>query len=254
LWPRLASAQDPAEAVLSHRIIPGWVQPDGTHMAERALALAPGWKTHWRQPGAAGLPPLIARTAAANLSQFDVHWPTPDVFWQSGMRSVGYRDRLVLPFTATPDQIGRDIRLRGRLQLGLCADVCIPAQLDFDALLPADAQARPAAVIAALANQPYVQDEAGVRAVACTLRPAQDGMQISAEITMPSAGGAEEAVIEMAPHLWISDPKATRQGGRLALTAQVMSVSGAPIVIDRSEIRITVIGQSYGVDIQGCPG
>jgi hypothetical protein len=78
-------------------------------------------------------------------------------------------------------------------------------------------------------------------------------MQIEARVTMPSAGGQEVAVIEPGnPVLWASQPETQRQGGTLIARSEVISASGAPFALDRSEIRITVLGANHAVDIQGC--
>jgi len=70
---------------------------------------------------------------------------------------------------------------------------------------------------------------------------------------MPSAGGDEEAVIEPAqPGIWVSEPETTRSGGALTVTAEMMHNTGAAFAIDRSALRITVIGGAHSVDIRGC--
>ncbi|MDO5529308.1 MAG: hypothetical protein Q4F71_07880, partial [Paracoccus sp. (in: a-proteobacteria)] len=41
----------------SARLLPGWVDADGRRITALELVLAPGWKTYWRSPGDAGIPP-----------------------------------------------------------------------------------------------------------------------------------------------------------------------------------------------------
>ena len=246
-------AADPLQGVLSHRVIPGWSTGDGARMAGLELRLAPGWKTYWRSPGDAGIPPEFDWRGAGNLAGVHVHWPAPEVFWQSGMRSVGYSDRVVLPLTVYPNAAHRDVRLRGDMHLGICSDICVPATLSIDAVLPAANTDRSPAIVAALAALPYDEDEAGVRRTTCKLSPTEDGVEIEAKIEMPSAGQQEDAVIE-APSsaIWVSEPETRRKGDRLIVSAEMVAPPGHAMVLDRSRIRITVIGSRHAVDIVGC--
>ena len=122
---------------LSHRVIAGWVQEDGTQIAAIELDLAEGWKTYWRAPGDAGIPPNFNWERARNVQSVRVQWPTPVVFWEGDMRSVGYKTRVVVPVVVTPSTQGEDVRLRGEMNLGLCADICVPVRIKLDETLPA---------------------------------------------------------------------------------------------------------------------
>ena len=79
----LAAAQaesfDMADIVQAE-VLPGWRTPSGTWMAALHLTLSPGWKTYWRVPGEAGIPPLFDIAASTNIAALAVHWPTPHVF------------------------------------------------------------------------------------------------------------------------------------------------------------------------------
>ncbi len=255
LAPVPAFATDPLAAVVSHRVLPGWQQADGTYMAGLEIALAPGWKTYWRSPGDAGIPPQFDWTRARNVGAVQVHWPSPGIFHEAGMRSIGYTQTVVLPMTIAPKQDGQDMRLRGRMELGVCADICVPAAFDIDTVLPAGPGTRSPQIAAALASLPYSAREAGVRSATCTLSPDNDTLRIEATLTMPHSGGTEVAVIEPGrPGVWVSEAETERRGDVLRVSAEMMHHSGKPFGLSRSDIRITVIGGSYSVDIQGCTG
>ncbi|MFK7878103.1 MAG: protein-disulfide reductase DsbD domain-containing protein [Paracoccaceae bacterium] len=253
--PLAAQAQTALDGVVSHRVIPGWTQRDGSHMAGLELTLAPGWKTYWRSPGDAGIPPKFDWTGARNIQDVMVAWPTPTVFWQYGMRSIGYDTKVVLPLTVTPKRDGKAMRLKGRMDLGICSDVCLPAQIRIDAALPPESATRPSALVAALAALPYDSFVAGVKDTHCTITPSETGLNVTASIIVPHTGGTEETVIEPPkPGVWVSEAQTHRSGDTLIATAEMISVSQAPFVIDRSDIRITILGSKHAVDIQGCPG
>ncbi len=251
--PTFSRAQDILDGALSHRIVSGWVTAEGRHMAGLEISLAPGWKTYWRSPGDAGIPPSFDWKRARNVDSVRVLWPAPIVFWESGMRSVGYGGRVVLPLDVTPRKAGEPVRLRGRMDLGVCSDICVPASIRFDATLAPDSDARAPELVAALAAQPYSREEAGVRTARCRLSPSEDGLRVEAELVLPPTGGTEEAVIEAGlPDIWVSEAKTQRKGSTLTVVAEMMRFDAGPLVVDRSGIRITVLGKNYAVDVNGC--
>lgn len=236
-------------------VLDGGMTPRGTYQAALRLTLADGWKTYWRAPGDAGIPPQFDWRRSRNVGDVTITWPAPAVFDQNGLRSIGYSDELVLPVEIAPQQAGKPVRLAGVMDLGVCKDVCLPSSLRFDHRLDAGAARNPA-IVAALAQRPYTATEAGVRRSVCRLSPTADGLRIEARITMPSAGGREYAVIEPGdPRLWASETATGRDGGTLIATGDLVSPDGGGFALDRSKIRITVLGRDRAVDIQGClPG
>ncbi|MGV6803475.1 MAG: protein-disulfide reductase DsbD domain-containing protein [Ruegeria sp.] len=233
-------------------VLDGGKSEDGTYLGAIQLNLQEGWKTYWRAPGDAGIPPEFDWRRSGNVGSVSIIWPAPHVFDQNGLKSIGYVDQLVLPIRITPRNPAEPVHLRGEMDLGICKDVCIPASLDFDHSLDANAGRNPT-IAAALAQRPYSAREAGVKGAACVLAPTADGMQISVRINMPTAGGTELTVIEPGnPALWASQAETTRQGKMLVATSEVISADGGPIALDRSAIRITVLGTNHAVDILGC--
>lgn len=241
--------------IVSAELRPGWRLPDGDHMAALHLRLAPGWKTYWRSPGDAGIPPAFDWRGARNARSVAPEWPTPTVFWQAGMRSIGYKGELVLPLRVSLKQAGRDARLGGMIEIGICKDVCIPHTVRVSAELAADVT-RPDPVIAsALATRPFSAAEAGVRDVTCRLTPDAGGLRLKVGFRMPGATGREETVIETGnPRLWASDAETRRAGGGLVAESVLRHDSGGAVALDRSDLRITVLGGAMPVEIRGCAG
>lgn len=236
-------------------VIEGGMTPRGTYLAALHLTLSDGWKTYWRAPGDAGIPPLFDWRQSRNVGEVAITWPTPEVFEQNGIRSIGYTHELVLPVEITPTHAGKPVRLRGEMELGMCKDICIPGTLSFDRSLDAGAARNPV-IVAALAQRPYSATEAGVRTATCRLTPTADGLRIEARIAMPSAGGREYAVFEPGnPQLWAGETSTSRDGGTLVASSDLLNLDGGGFALDRSQIRITVLGRKHAVDIQGClPG
>ncbi|WP_373355053.1 protein-disulfide reductase DsbD domain-containing protein [Pseudoroseicyclus sp. CXY001] len=245
-----AQAWDLDDAV-SLTVLPGWRQADGTHMAAIRLSLAPGWKTYWRAPGDAGIPPEFHFAGSGNLAAIRPHWPVPEIFEQGGMRSIGYHGELVLPIELQP-RGGGDIVLSGEIELGICEEICVPVRLPIEALLPA-VGSRDGAIIGALVDAPMSAAAAGVGGVSCTLRPGAEGMEITAELTMAPLGPGEAAVIEAGPGIWVSEPELTRSGDRLRMTAHLVDIAGRQVAVDRGALRLTLFGGGRAAEVQGCP-
>ncbi|MFV0513838.1 MAG: protein-disulfide reductase DsbD domain-containing protein [Jhaorihella sp.] len=236
-------------------VLDGGMTRRGTYLAALHLTLPEGWKTYWRAPGDAGIPPHFDWRGSRNLGDVAITWPAPEVFEQDGMRSIGYAQDLVLPIEITPGRADRPVRLRGEMELGLCKDVCIPETLTFDHRLDETAGRHPA-IAAAMAQRPHTASEAGVESATCRLTPTAEGMRIEARIAMPSAGGQEYAVIEPGdPRLWASQTRTGRDGATLLASGILVQSGGGAFALDRSRIRITVLGSDRAVDILGClPG
>ena len=239
------------DEVVQADVISGWQTAAGTRMAAVRLRLAPGWKTYWRAPGDAGIPPSFDWSGSRNLAGVTVHFPSPTVFWTAGMRSIGYADEVVLPLELRAVRPGAPIEVTGRIDLGVCHDICVPASLRFTAELSGRGRSDPA-IQAALAARPTPGPQAGVRSVACGFQPISDGMRLTASIAMPNLG-REVAVVETSdPRVWVSEPQTERRGNTLTVSADLVPPRGSTLMIDRSAIRFTVIGRSQAVDILGC--
>ncbi|MEO0380568.1 MAG: protein-disulfide reductase DsbD domain-containing protein [Pseudomonadota bacterium] len=248
-----APAQDAYANPVTSEVLQGWDLPDGRRIAALRLTLEPGWKTYWRSPGDAGIPPSFDWSGARNLTGVSITWPTPSVYVDNGMRSIGYSGQVVIPLHVTPERAGKPVRLKGTMALGICSDVCIPHQIDFDTLLDAPDPRPTPAIVAAMADVPYSASEASVAGATCRLSPTEDGMQIEAHVSLPHTGGHEVAVIETGtPGLWISEAQTTRHGNTLVAVSEMMHPKGGAFGIERSDVRITILGGNYAVDVQGC--
>jgi DsbC/DsbD-like thiol-disulfide interchange protein len=246
------AAQSGLEEFVYLEVLDGGLTRRGTHSAALRVVLADGWKTYWRAPGDTGIPPRIDWNGSRNVGQVAVTWPTPQVFDQDAVRTIGYKHQMVLPLEITVTQPGQPVQLSGEIEFGLCEDICVPAVLSFDLTLDPGAPRSPA-IAAALAERPFSATEAGVKSTICHVTPSDNGLTVEAFVTMPTAGGPEVGVIESGDsQLWASQAETTRQGDVLSIVSQVSHVSGSDFTLDHALVRITVLGQRHAVDIQGC--
>ena len=249
-FPALATTQDD---VLSARLLPGWQMKGGSRMAAVELVLAPGWKTYWRSPGDAGIPPSFDWSGSDNVKSVRIHWPAPTVFHTNGMQTIGYHDRLVLPVEVTPQDPALPVRLSLQLDLGVCDKICLPASVAMDQDLAA-LGAPDAGITAALAQRAATGAEAGVTAIACTVEPVADGLRLTARLRLPDPGTTEVVAFETPdPTVWVAEATARRDGADLVAVTELVAPDGAPFALDRSGVTLTILAGGAAVEVKGCP-
>ena len=86
-----------------------------------------GWKTYWRMPGEAGIPPQFTWTASPGTGPIEVSFPVPGRFQDASGETVGYKHEVVFPVTVRPGSASM-VKLGLDLFLAVCKDICIPAQ------------------------------------------------------------------------------------------------------------------------------
>lgn len=114
----------------------------GTGALERVplglhLRMAPGWKTYWRSPGDAGLPPRIDWTGSSGIEGTETGWPAPRRFTLFGLETFGYENEVVLPIEAVAAEPGGPLALRAGVDLLVCSEICVPQRFDLSLDLPA---------------------------------------------------------------------------------------------------------------------
>lgn len=254
--PLLGAARAEAQALRSSDIVQGevlrgWRNPDGTRMAALRLRLAPGWKTYWRMPGAAGIPPSFDWSGSRNIADLRLHWPRPEIFDQSGLLGLGYSDELILPVEIRPQGPGR-ITLAVRMDIGVCDEICVPVSLRLNGTLAGEG-APDRTISAALERRPETPAEARVSAAHCSASPMPHGLDLRTRISVPSLGRREVVVIELPDRdLWVSHGATERRGGEISARAGIESLTGQPVMLDRGALRISVISESRMVEIEGC--
>ncbi len=89
------------------------------------VQLAPGWKTYWRVPGEAGIPPAIT-IAAQEMPTSAIECPLPQRIIDASGEAIGYHDEVVF--------LLRQARDAGKLSafFGICKDVCRPVKFTAD--------------------------------------------------------------------------------------------------------------------------
>lgn len=250
MTPALATTQDD---VLTATLRPGWQMDNGAFMAAVDMTLAPGWKTYWRSPGEAGIPPSFDWSGSTNVKSVRIHWPAPSVFRTNGMQTIGYHDRLLLPIEVTAIDPTRPVQLAVRMDLGVCDQICLPANLDLSAGLSAPGVPDDG-IRAALRQQAIPAGQAGVSDVSCLVDPISDGLRLTARMQVPETGGQEVVAFETAdPSVWVAESVTRREGTELVTMTELVPVEGAPFALDRSGVVMTILSADGAVEVRGCP-
>lgn len=250
-----AGATPPSIAqIVQAEIRPGWRGADGQRIVALHLRLAEGWRTYWRIPGQAGIAPQLDWSRSQNVASVTAHWPRPVVFDQDGYNSVGYAGELVLPLTLTPRDPARPMALLGDLTVGLCRDVCIPADLSVSLPLRGNGGDDPV-IAAALERRPEPAHAAGLRRATCQVRPDERGVELTLRITVPQLHREEHVVMELpGTNYWVSDSRTRREGAELVATARIRAPQRGPVSISRDRLAFTIITPERMIEQQGCSG
>jgi DsbC/DsbD-like thiol-disulfide interchange protein len=116
------------------------------------IRLKPGWHTYWRYPGDAGVPPRFDFEGSQNIKSVDVRWPAPKRLPEAGMTAIGYDRDVILPLVIVPQDPGKPVVLRLKLDYAVCEKLCVPA----------DGKAELALARRSSASEPLVTAEARV--------------------------------------------------------------------------------------------
>lgn len=104
---------------------------DGSIRAVLDVDLLPGWKTYWRDPGEAGVPPSIETEGSDNISSATIHFPAPERIKDAYSIWAGYDYPVLFPITLKQDDPGAASVLEAKIFLGICETICIPFQTSF---------------------------------------------------------------------------------------------------------------------------
>lgn len=248
------NAQSVPDNLIRAELLPGWTTDSGAQMAALRLTLAPGWKTYWRAPGAAGIPPQFDWSASGNLAGVAYHWPRPQVFDANGMRIIAYKNELVLPIEFLPAKPGM-VTVAGTIDLGVCDEICVPITVKVAGTLGDGAKVNPA-LRTALAAAPDTGKAAGIATPQCSAMPIKDGMRLTTDIGLPGAAQGDFAVVEVADSsVWVSNVETKAASDHLVDVSDLVPSAAQPFALDRSAVKITLftIGGRV-IELQGCKG
>src|SRR5260221_5305895 len=72
------------------------------YLAGVEITLSEGWKTYWRMPGDAGVPPSFDWAGSTNVASVDVRYPAPSRLHEPGAETIGYKHSVLFPVEIVP--------------------------------------------------------------------------------------------------------------------------------------------------------
>jgi len=128
--------QEVAPGVSLRLISTGQIKADGTTLFGLQIDMPENTKTYWRVPGDTGLPTQLDLSASRGVTGHAILWPLPVRDQSPDYLDYAYFGETVLPIEIATT--GPDAEVDLVATLGVCSDICVPAQARF-ALPAADA-------------------------------------------------------------------------------------------------------------------
>ncbi|MEM9098404.1 MAG: protein-disulfide reductase DsbD domain-containing protein [Pseudomonadota bacterium] len=249
-----ASAQalvSTGQSFVTSELIPGAPDLDGTRMIGLDLVLAADWKTYWRSPGEAGIPPAIDWAGSENLATAEIYWPAPSVFQSFGMTTIGYETRVTLPVRITPVDAARPIDLQVAMDLGVCREICVLERTTLQRSIPTDLVEGYERIAAAMASVPVSGDALGLERAVCAFQGAGKDRAFDARLTFEDTIEQPTVLLEGPEGIWFHSAETTGFGEDVAVRA-TMSLLFDDAWISRQDVRMTLLAEGVAADIQGC--
>ena len=141
-----------------------------SYLAGVEIALGDGWKTYWRMPGDAGVPPNFDWSGSSNVASLSVLYPAPMRMPEPAAETVGYKHAVLFPVEVVAKDPSKPVALSLAMEFGVCREICIPAEAKFSLTLPpAGFSGKPApALLAALDKVPQAAGRRRRRTRSCS--------------------------------------------------------------------------------------
>jgi DsbC/DsbD-like thiol-disulfide interchange protein len=110
----------------------------GLWQAGVLVELEADWKTYWRVPGDAGIPPQFDWTGSTNVGSVEVSYPVPTRFNDASGEAIGYHDQVLFPVSIKPVDASKPVQLKLKMFFAVCQTVCIPAMANLETALKSD--------------------------------------------------------------------------------------------------------------------
>lgn len=236
------------------RLIAGAPEAAGGRLAAGLeFRLARNFKTYWRDPGDAGVPPVFDWAGSVNCAAIDVLWPTPTRFEDGAGWSIGYHPPLILPIRIRPDNASATTALRLKIDYAVCENLCVPAQGQASLVVPPTGGSPYAARIAesaAKAPRPTALGEAAPSGLSIASIELVDGPK-------PALAVFAIAPDKLEPDLFIEGPSGSFFGrpmveapgypGKLKLVAPIEERARN---LARWPLRLTLVAGADAIDVE----
>jgi len=246
-------SQSPIIGLKSVDIIRGWRQSDDIHIAAINIKLEDGWKTYWRVPGIGGIAPILNWEKSKNIKNISQIWPTPNIYNEYGLQTIGYKDELLLPLQIQPIDKKQPIHLSITIDFGICSDVCVPIQTAVEERLPERTSIGKKNILDTLEKAILSGNVSPFKIVKCNIVPIKDGFEVNAFFEgLASFDKDTLGVVEypVKQNGWINQKASLVSGNQLNVHATVYNKSIH--FIDRSDLTLTIFTKNKAFEFDGC--
>ena len=246
-------SQSPIIGLKSVDIIRGWRQSDDIHIAAINIKLEDGWKTYWRVPGIGGIAPILNWEKSKNIKNISQIWPTPNIYNEYGLQTIGYKDELLLPLQIQPIDKKQPIHLSITIDFGICSDVCVPIQTAVEERLPERTSIGKKNILDTLEKAMLSGNKSSFKIVKCNIVPIKDGFEVNAFFEgLTSFDKDTLGVVEypVKQNGWINQKASLISSNQLSVHAIVYNKSIH--FIDRSDLTLTIFTKNKAFEFDGC--
>jgi len=246
-------SQSPIIGLKSVDIIRGWRQSDDIHIAAINIKLEDGWKTYWRVPGIGGIAPILNWEKSKNIKNISQIWPTPNIYNEYGLQTIGYKDELLLPLQIQPIDKKQPIHLSITIDFGICSDVCVPIQTAVEERLPERTSIGKKNILDTLEKAILSGNKSPFKIVKCNIVPIKDGFEVNALFEgLTSFDKDTLGVVEypVKQNGWINQKASLISSNQLSVHAIVYNKSIH--FIDRSDLTLTIFTKNKAFEFDGC--
>ena len=246
-------SQSPIIGLKSVDIIRGWRQSDEIHIAAINIKLEDGWKTYWRVPGIGGIAPILNWEKSKNIKNISQIWPTPNIYNEYGLQTIGYKDELLLPLQIQPIDKKQPIHLSITIDFGICSDVCVPIQTSVEERLPERTSFGKKNILDTLEKTILSGNKSPFKIVKCNIVPIKDGFEVNAFFEgLASFDKDTLGVVEypVKQNGWINQKASLISSNQLSVHAIVYNKSIH--FIDRSDLTLTIFTKNKAFEFDGC--
>ena len=193
--------------------------------------LEPGWKTYWRDPGGAGIPPMIDFSQSHGIAFEAMHYPPPERVDDGYAIWAGYTAPVQFPLTFSRTASG-DAQIKALAFIGICEKICVPFQAALGVDRPGKTVGHDAAAQAVDAAFARLPETPGPDFSIETARLSSDATQLTISAKLPAfrPSGIEPGLFVTGPDGYaFAPPKLIREeGGTAEWTVRVEPPSNRP--------------------------
>ncbi|KAB2913857.1 MAG: hypothetical protein F9K29_15790 [Hyphomicrobiaceae bacterium] len=233
---------------------PGVAKQSTSFLAGIEISLADGWKTYWRVPGDAGVPPVFDWAASDNVGAVKVLYPAPLRLSEPAAETIGYKGSMVFPVEVTPRDAAKPVVLKLTMEFGVCRDICIPSEAVMAVTIPAKGLSGPPLkpIAAALERVPRQQSarrsgDPDFKRVMATLDGSEARLVV--EAAFPGGSNGAQLFVEAPDGLFVPMPTRTEQPDGVVRFASDLARGGNAKEFKGKVLTLTLVSESGATEM-----